>query len=348
MSKKGGKDKKKKKPEEEDESTVNLPRIYRRKCESLGVSQNRFFREKVEQAIDDQDHLKKVKLQQIKKQFKYKKTQLHTLEPLSSLDVRAIMESLIDLKYKHIQSLKLVKAECQDEAVQYICNYMEKGRGVKFLNLPHNLIGYQGCEYLGKSVGNTEFVQIQKLKLDFNNIGTKGLGLLAKGLSMNPYIMRLSLNYCNIDSYGVKYLQQILAYVESQLWSLKLRGNFLRNEGIYQLFRSLEYNQALQKLIVANNQFGESEEIPVIEKICEVMMKNNSLQIYDLDQNGIYDEGAKKLLECTKMYKIIKRVPLQDHISYEIKAEFKKVTKKRKFKLKKKKKKKKGKKKKKK
>jgi hypothetical protein len=35
MSKKGGKDKKKKKPEEEDESTINLPRVYRRKCEAL-------------------------------------------------------------------------------------------------------------------------------------------------------------------------------------------------------------------------------------------------------------------------------------------------------------------------
>ena len=41
--------------------------------------------------------------------------------------------------------------------------------------------------------------------------------------------MRLSLNFCNIDSFGSKYLQEILAYVESQLWSLKLRGNFLRN-----------------------------------------------------------------------------------------------------------------------
>jgi len=51
--------------------------------------------------------------------------------------------------------------------------------------------------------------------------------------------------------------------------------------------------------------------------------------------------GAKKLFECFKMYKNIKRIPLQDLISKEIKMDFKKVSKKRKFKLKKKKKKKK-------
>ncbi|KAL4466504.1 hypothetical protein ABPG72_000711 [Tetrahymena utriculariae] len=327
MSKKAG-GKKKKKPEEEDLSTEQLPKVYRRKCESLQATSCKQFREKIEEALDEQDHVKK----------------LHLFDPLQPLGIRAIMESLADLKYKHLQSIKLVKVECQDEGVQYICNYMEKGQGVKLLNLPHNEITFVGCEFLGKTVGNTLHIKLQKLKLDFNNIGTKGLALLAKGLCMNPFLERLSLNFCNIDSNGAKYLQQILAYVDSSLHTLKLRGNFLRNEGIYQLFRALECNNWLQKLIVANNQFGESEEIPVIEKICEVMMKNNSLQIYDLDQNGIYDDGARKLFECYKMYKVIKRIPLQDLISKEIKMDFKKIQKKRKFKLKKKKKKKKKKK----
>ena len=49
-------------------------------------------------------------------------------------------------------------------------------------------------------------VPIIKLKLDMNDIGTEGLKNLAKGLCQNPFLERLSLNYCNIDSGGAKYL----------------------------------------------------------------------------------------------------------------------------------------------
>lgn len=195
MSKKKGGDKKGKgkgkKPEEEDLSTEQLPKIYRRKCETLGIPPYKVFREKIEEALDDQDHLKK----------------LHLFDPLQPIGVRAMMDSLADLKYKHLASIKLVKVECHDEGVEYICNYMEKGGSVKLLNLPHNEISYIGCEFLGKTIGNTLHVKLQKLKLDFNNIGTKGLSVLARGLCMNPHLERLSLNFCGIDSNGAKYLQ---------------------------------------------------------------------------------------------------------------------------------------------
>jgi hypothetical protein len=46
---------------------------------------------------------------------------------------------------------------------------------------------------------------------------------------------------------------------------------------IYQLFRALEANKYLEELNISNNQFGECEDIPVVEKICEVLTKSNSL-----------------------------------------------------------------------
>lgn len=45
---------------------------------------------------------------------------------------------------------------------------------------------------------------------------------------------------------------------------LKLQGNFLRNEGVYQLFRALEMNTTLWKIDLRNNQFGENPDVPVI------------------------------------------------------------------------------------
>jgi len=91
---------------------------------------------------------------------------------------------------------------------------------------------------------------------------------LAKGLEMNSMlnlkllatIRKLSLNYCKLDLESVKYLQDILSFVDCDLRYLFLEGNHLRNQGyhieiirIFQLFRSLETNEWLEELNVANN-----------------------------------------------------------------------------------------------
>lgn len=75
---------------------------------------------------------------------------LHLFEPLQPIAVRAMMESMSDMKYKHLASIKFVKVECRDEGVQYICSYMQKGQGVKLLNLPHNEITFEGEKTIPK------------------------------------------------------------------------------------------------------------------------------------------------------------------------------------------------------
>jgi len=83
-----------------------------------------------------------------------------------------------------------------------------------------------------------------------------------------------------------------LSLEKTNLWSLKLRGNFLKNAGVYLLFKALETNKELWKIVLANNQFGESDEIPVIEQICQVLRLNSTCQWYDLDENGIYEDST--------------------------------------------------------
>lgn len=50
------------------------------------------------------------------------------------------------------------------------------------------------------------------LKLDHNEIGSEGVFELAKGLSMNPTLVSLSLTYCNITAEGAAALFEILIY----------------------------------------------------------------------------------------------------------------------------------------
>jgi hypothetical protein len=55
-------DKKKKKPgvDEDDESTANLKKFYRRRCEANSVGTNKLFTEKLDQAADEGDNMTKV------------------------------------------------------------------------------------------------------------------------------------------------------------------------------------------------------------------------------------------------------------------------------------------------
>lgn len=52
---------------------------------------------------------------------------------------------------------------------------------------------------------------------------------LSKGLEMNTTIRKLSLNNCKLDLESVKYLQDILSFVDCDLRYLFLEGNYLRN-----------------------------------------------------------------------------------------------------------------------
>ena len=120
---------------------------------------------------------------------------------------------------------------------------------------------------------------------------------------------------------------------------LSLIGNQLRNEGVYQLFRALEANEALSELYIGNNQFGESEEIPVIEKIEEVMRKNSTLIYINMDGNGLYNTSAMKFITLMKEGNPKLLIEFGVLANKEVMDDFKKLLKKRKKKKKKKKKK---------
>lgn len=70
---------------------------------------------------------------------------------------------------------------------------------------------------------------------------------------MNNTLESLALNYCGIEQDGAKYLQEILANVNSKLYKLKLVGNRLKNEGTYELFRALEINNTLERIKLSDN-----------------------------------------------------------------------------------------------
>lgn len=163
------------------------------------------------------------------------------------------MDALRDVKYQHCTSIRFWKAFCEDEGVRAICQYLELGKNVAFLELLDNNITPLGCEFLSKALHPKMTPTIQILKLDHNNFGSAGVNALAEGLAVNPVLRMLSLTYCNIDSDGADALFQIMIYTRSALEEVVLSGNLLMNSGICTLLRGVAIAKSLKKLDIADN-----------------------------------------------------------------------------------------------
>lgn len=126
-----------------------------------------------------------------------------------------------------------------------------KNNHLETLDLLENGITSLGCQFLGKAVANP-FSCIKHLKLDNNLIGNEGLEEISKGLRVNSCITKLSLKQCGIDARGARHIQDILANISTQIRSLKLQGNPLNNDGLYQVLRAVNINEMLEKINVAD------------------------------------------------------------------------------------------------
>ncbi|EGR33938.1 hypothetical protein IMG5_030190 [Ichthyophthirius multifiliis] len=134
----GDKKGKKKGGGEEDESTLQLYRLYKKKCEFNGVPISKLFKEKLDYAIEEEEHI----------------TKIHMWEEIGPVGIRAIMDSLSEIQYQHTKSVRLWKVRAQDEGTRTICNYMEKVKTLELLDLMDNQISKLGCEFLGRMVQN--------------------------------------------------------------------------------------------------------------------------------------------------------------------------------------------------
>jgi len=109
----------KKKVQDDDDSTEKLLRIYRKKCEDLGVAPSKLFREKVEQALEgDPPHIKKMMF----------------WDEIGPVGTQAMFETFCEQGgYKHLEVLIMSNLKTYDEGVKYICKYMETAKTLKEL-----------------------------------------------------------------------------------------------------------------------------------------------------------------------------------------------------------------------
>mmetsp|Transcript_25467 Transcript_25467/g.28291 ORF Transcript_25467/g.28291 Transcript_25467/m.28291 type:complete len:193 (+) Transcript_25467:331-909(+) len=189
------------------------------------------------------------------------------------------------------------------------------------LELLENKITPLGCDFISRITVPASPSGITILKLDHNDIGSEGIINLSKGLTMNKNLEELSLTYCNIDSGGARAIFDFLIYTKSGLKRLNLTGNHLRNEGIIKVLRGVSIAKVLEQFNVADNQFGEEDEVLQAFKFC--MTRNKNLAHYDLKFNAFGDEGVKFLTEVLLEASHVWDVEISERVTQELLKEFK-------------------------
>lgn len=195
-----------------------------------------------------------------------------------------------------IKAIRVWKCNGGDESVRSVCYYLDgvPSPAVEDLQFTDNGVTELGCEFLGRTLGPSGNKVINFLRLDFNQFGTPGVEKLSLGLSQNSTLRYLSLRYCAIGEDGGQYIAHILMFIRNALEVMDLRGNYLRNQGIIDVFTGARRTKCLRQLDVFDNKFSDTPD--VIEALKDLFANNTKLEDYNLAGNQISDEGAGKLV----------------------------------------------------
>jgi len=209
---------------------------------------------------------------------------------------RVLWHSLRSVTFTDIEAIWVWKCNGRDDSVRSVCFFLdtEPPPNVKDLEFMDNGVTELGCEFLGRLLGPHGNKMVNRLLLDYNQFGTPGVEKLAIGLCQNSTLRHLSLNYCNITEDGGQHIRFLLMYIQSALEVLDLRGNYLKEAGVVDIFQGAKRAKNLTKIDVFDNKFADTPD--VVKALRDLFSANTTLTYYDLAGNQISDAGASMLV----------------------------------------------------
>jgi len=285
---------------EEDDSTEKLLRIYKRKCGEEGIPPIKRLVESLNLGLEEGNHMET----------------LYLWEEIGPLGFKPIMETLKDIRYVHCKSIRLWKANVEDEGARLVALFLEANVTVKCLEFMDCKLTNLGCEFLSRVLVPGSAAPLIELKLNYNDIGNEGICHLAVGLRANSQLTHLELQHCGFDQGAVTHLVDIIVYKFSALTFLNLQGNYLRNEGIMNFFHMLPLSKSLKQLSVADNRWNEDDQ--VLDKLCSVFLTNTGIEKYDVRYNQVEEKGGNRFLETLKEATHITGFEISENMSPEL------------------------------
>jgi len=231
------------------------------------------------------------------------------------MSFRILFHCLRQSQFPDIEAIRVWKCNGGDESVRSVCHYLDQDPppNVKDLHFTDNGVTPLGCEFLGRTLGPNGNKMVNLLKLDYNQFGTAGVEKLSVGLSQNATLRHLSLQYCGISEEGGQYIAHILMFFKNALEVLMLRGNYLGDKGIVDVFNGARRSKTLAQIDVYDNKFSDSPE--VIRALRELFANNAALTKYDLSGNRISDAGASMLVNGMIGHNHLDKVLVTEQVS---------------------------------
>lgn len=252
--KKGGKGKKKKGGgggDDVEEVTLEaLQSAFKKECKALSV------RSEAAQPIlsifstylDDED--------------KGTLSQLCVGAQIDGVAVEALFQSVLKSKYLKLKVLCFWRADIGDDGAKSAAQIIANIATVEKLEIRDSALSALGCEVLANALlsNNRRLKSLVTLRLDFNRFGSDGLLQIARGLSLNRCVRRLSFAFCAIsgDKNGNDALHRILSNC-FLLEELNLESNALGTKGVIGLITGIASlrSTTFGALNISSNQIGQ-------------------------------------------------------------------------------------------
>lgn len=167
--------------------------------------------------------------------------------------------------------------------------YETNNSSIELLECLNCFITPIGCTFISKMFDFSRNFMIKYLILDYNHFGNEGLSVIMNTIKDSKFLIYLSLGNCLIDENGIRLFDDFLSNPDTNLETLDLQGNQLKNGGVMELLKILFDNKNLTEINLNNTQFGNDPE--VFNVMARLMQSNTKLGAYYLNFNSINDEG---------------------------------------------------------
>ncbi|XP_076147661.1 uncharacterized protein LOC143132186 [Alosa pseudoharengus] len=199
---------------------------------------------------------------------------------------------LNDSKCK-LQTLRLLKSKDAEEVFAYLTSVGINPLLQTELDLGGKKLGDSRVKQLSALLEDSH-CRLQKLMLNYSNIGEEGCAHLTKALTSNPsHLIELDLSGNELGDSGVKHISALLKNPNCKLQKLLLNNTNIKEEGCAALASALTSNPShLIELDLSMNKFGKSG----VKHISALLKSPDcKLQKLLLNNTNIKEEGCAAL-----------------------------------------------------
>ncbi|XP_006166882.2 LOW QUALITY PROTEIN: NACHT, LRR and PYD domains-containing protein 13 [Tupaia chinensis] len=174
---------------------------------------------------------------------------------------RTLRHSACNLKYLCLEKCELVAASCQD-----LASLLVSTQRMTRLCLGFNRLRDDGVELLGAALAQPECT-LQTLVLWFCQLGAPSCRHLSDALLRNRSLTQLNLSRNSLGDGGVALLCEALSRPDCSVQNLNLSDCAITRQGCQELANALKHNHNVQVLDLGNNDLQDEGVKPLCEAL---------------------------------------------------------------------------------